>query len=108
MKKIFRPNIIKIKYYYDEKRKTKCVINWIDANNTRRRSVGVALRNPNDDPNLKLGKHIAESRAKADMFRKHIESLDDIYLIITYKRNIYGECHDREILHINDLTNHES
>lgn len=108
MKKIFRPNIIKIKYYYDEKRKTKCVINWIDANNIRRRSVGVALRNPNDDPNLKLGKHIAESRAKAYMFRKHIESLADIGLIITYKCNIYEKCYNKEISHINDLTNYES
>ena len=108
MKKIFRPTIIKVKYYYDGTRKIKWVINWLDANNTKRRSVGVALKYPSDSPCRELGKHIAESRAKADMFKKHLDSLTDVTLTLGFGCNIYQDALKQEICHIEELTHYES
>lgn len=108
MKKIFRPTIIKVKYYYDDERKIRCIINWLDANNTKRRSVGVALKHPNDSQCRELGKHIAESRAKADMFKKHLDSLIDVTRTLGFVCSTYQKSLEQEIRHIEELTHYES
>lgn len=91
-----------------ELRKTKCIINWVDAYGTKRRSVGVALQHPDDLPNRELGIRLAESRAKADMFKKHLDSLTDVTLTLGFGCNIYQDALKQEIRHIEELTHYES
>ena len=107
MRKIFKPTINRINNIV-EIRKTKCIINWVDANGTKRRSVGVALKHPNDSHNSALGIHLAESRAKADMLKKHLDSLNDIILTLGFACNTYQNALEQEVSHIKELTYYES
>lgn len=107
MRKFLKLTVNKINIII-ELRKTKCIINWVDAYGTKRRSVGVALQHPDDLPNRELGIRLAESRAKVDMFKKHLDSLPDVTLKFVFEYDKYKNALKHELHYIDKLLNNES
>lgn len=62
-------------------RKTKCIIKWIDPNyNNVCKSVGVSICSKEDKYSEIKGKHIAEARARIDMYHRIIKYSNDYYV----------------------------
>ena len=65
-------------------------------------SNGVANCNPNDTFDVSVGKHLAESRAKYNMYRGYKKYIDNILSDVFTK---YDKLLERESKHIQDIIN---
>lgn len=77
IRSLFHVPIITTNYNVDYTRKSiKCIIHWRNpANNNIQKSIGIARCNPNDTWNEILGKRIAESRAKLNIWYTYNENI---------------------------------
>lgn len=70
---------------------------------TNKRSIGIARCDPNDVYYLNIGKHIAESRAKANMYRNYNSLLKRLKMNIITSMIKHSYYLIREKRHIGDL-----
>lgn len=70
---------------------------------TNKRSIGIARCDPNDVYYLNIGKHIAESRAKANMYRNYNSLLKRLKINIITSMIKHSYYLIREKRHIGDL-----
>lgn len=98
----YRLRIYEVKYNIDDKH-IECVIKYVNPiTNTIQISKSSAKCNPEDVFNVEVGKHLAESRAKYNMYHKYLE------YITTFSDGImkkYNKLIDREYIHIQDIIN---
>ena len=98
----YRLRIDEVKYNIDDKR-IECIIRYINPIILNlQTSKGVANCNPNDVFDVEVGKHIAEGRAKYNMYYKYLNYIIAFYDGIISKYNILLE---RETKHIQDIIN---
>lgn len=83
------------------------VVCWITYYNpilgTNKRSIGIARCDPNDVYYLNIGKHISESRAKANMYRSYKLFLEKVRTNINNSIKKHARLIRREEYHIGDL-----
>lgn len=98
----YRLRIDEVKYNIDNKCIT-CVIRYINPiTNALQISKSSANCNPKDVFDVEIGKHLAESRAKYNMYRKYLS------YIIAFSDGIiikYNKLLNRECEHIQDIIN---
>lgn len=70
---------------------------------TNERSIGIARCDPNDVYYLNIGKHISESRAKANMYRSYKLFLEKVRTNINNSIKKHARLIRREEYHIGDL-----
>lgn len=70
---------------------------------TNKRSIGIARCDPNDVYYYDIGKHIAESRAKANMYRNYTSFLKKVRQALSCSITKHEELTKREKCHIGDL-----
>lgn len=81
----------------------KCTIKYINPITLNSQtSKGVANCNPNDVFNFEVGKNLAESRAKYNMYRRYKKYIDNILSDVFTK---YDKLLERERAHIQDIIN---
>lgn len=103
---LMRLSIIDISYKIKNKgniRTTVCKIRWINpiTGNTQK-TYGTAVCNPNEYFNKEIGEHIAESRAKRDMYADYISSARKNYYEVQAK---YTDLIMHEQNHIDKIIN---
>lgn len=99
---LYRLRIDEVKYNIGNKY-IECVIRYINPiTNSLQISKGVANCNPEDVFNVEVGKHLAEGRAKYNMYKRYKEYINNITNNITDKYDIFLI---RELKHIQDIIN---
>lgn len=98
----YRLRIDEVKYNIGNKR-IECVIRYVNPiTNNLQISKGVANCNPEDVFDVEVGKHLAEGRAKYNMYHKYLN------YIIAFSDGIitkYDKLLERESEHIQDIIN---
>lgn len=100
---ILRVRTLSIKYYrYGENNYTvKCVIRVFNPFIQSTQSfTGVAKCNPEDVMSIKTGKHIAESRAKVNLFKSVQQNIVDV---MSSAHEKYFNLETKELNHIKNL-----
>lgn len=82
---------------------TCCIIYYNPILQTKVHSIGIARCDPNDVYYLNIGKHIAESRAKANMYRNYKSFLIDFRNYINNAIMKHLRLIHKEEYHIGDL-----
>ncbi len=99
---LYRLRIDEVKYNIDNKH-IECVIRYVNPiTNTLKIAKGIANCNPEDVFNVEVGKHLAEGRAKYNMYSNYIN------YIATLSNNIktkYDKLLERELKHVRDIIN---
>lgn len=98
----YRLRIDEVKYNIDDKRIT-CVIRYINPiTNALQISKSSANCNPKDVFDVEVGKHLAESRAKYNMYRKYFNYINSFCngIVTKYDKLLMKECN-----HIQDIIN---
>ena len=99
---IYRLRIEEVMYIVDDKH-IKCIIKYVNPITLNlQTSNGVANCNPNDTFNVSVGKHLAESRAKYNMYRKYFNYINSFCngIVTKYDKLLMRECN-----HIQDIIN---
>lgn len=98
----YRLRIDEVKYNIDDKR-IECVIRYINPiTNALQISKGVANCNPEDIFDVEVGKHLAEGRAKYNMYSKYFNYIVTVSNKIKIK---YCKFLNRECKHLQDIIN---
>lgn len=98
----YRLRIDEVKYNVDDKH-IECIIRYINPiTNNLQISKGVANCNPKDVFDVEVGKHLAEGRAKYNMYHKYLKHIMDFYDRIAVK---YDKLLSRETEHIQEIIN---
>lgn len=98
----YRLRIDEVKYNIGNKR-IECVIRYVNPiTNNLQISKGVASCNPEDVFDVEVGKHLAEGRAKYNMYRGYREYIDNVLNNVYVK---YDKLLKREAVHIQDVIN---
>lgn len=98
----YRLRIDEVKYNIGDKR-IECVIRYINPiTNNLQISKGAANCNPEDVFDVEVGKHLAEGRAKYNMYHKYLNYITRLSnnIITKYDKLIMIECN-----HIQDIIN---
>lgn len=99
---IYRLRIEEVTYIVDDKH-IECIIKYINPITLNSQiSKGVANCNPNNVFEVFVGKHLAESRAKYNMYRRYKKYIDNILSDVFTK---YDKLLERERAHIQDIIN---
>jgi hypothetical protein len=98
----YRLRIDEVKYNINDKR-IECVIRYVNPiTNNLQISKGVANCNPKDVFDVEVGKHLAEGRAKYNMYRGYREYIDNMMNDVFIK---YDKLLKREAVHIQYIIN---
>lgn len=99
---IYRLRIEEVMYIVGIKH-IECIIRYVNPITLNSQtSKGVANCNPNDVFDVSVGKHLAESRAKYNMYRGYKKYIDNILSDVFTK---YDKLLERESKHIQDIIN---
>ena len=99
---LYRLRIDEVKYNIDDKH-IECVIRYVNPiTNNLQISKGIANCNPEDVFNVEVGKHLAEGRAKYNMYNKYFNYIVTISNKIIIK---YCKLLNRECKHLQDIIN---
>lgn len=98
----YRLRIDEVKYNVGRKY-IECVIRYINPITLNlQMSKGTARCNPNDVFDVEVGKHLAEGRAKYNMYRRYREYIDNMLNNVFIK---YDKLLKKEAVHIQDIIN---
>lgn len=101
---LFKAQIINTSYIREDYKIT-CIIKWYNpVLDTEMKAKGVAKCHPNDVLSLKHGSHIAESRAKVQIFKRMKE---DCYNVMTIIAGKHFGLEEQELQHINGLVHYD-
>lgn len=99
---IYRLRIEEVMYIVGIKH-IECIIRYVNPITLNSQtSKGVDNCNPNDVFDVSVGKHLAESRAKYNMYRGYKKYIDNILSDVFTK---YDKLLERESKHIQDIIN---
>lgn len=99
---IYRLRIEEVMYIVDDKH-IKCIIKYVNPITLNlQTSIGAANCNPNDTFDVSVGKHLAESRAKYNMYRGYKKYIDVLLSDVFTK---YDKLLEIESKHIQDIIN---
>ena len=99
---LYRLRIDEVNYNIDNKH-IECIIKYVNPITLNLQiSNGVANCNPNDTFDVSVGKHLAESRAKYNMYRGYKKYIDNLLSDVFTK---YDKLLERESKHIQDIIN---